>query len=160
MAIFFVFSGGYMITDTELLHLVMARNADKDPDFVIAEFTAYKKKLAALQLSPQENAAENMQAEPAPVKKPTRRSLKCDPATAIEHMSIRCCLCEKEGRRLSSVHLASHGITPEEYRKLCGYAPDQPLMGSVVYERSLRAMHNAQEARKRKKAMTGGMEDL
>ncbi|MDD2967842.1 MAG: MucR family transcriptional regulator [Desulfovibrionaceae bacterium] len=149
-----------MITDTELLHLVMSRNADKDPDFVIAEFTAYKKKLAMLQLSPVDTVAEGVQAEAAPIKKPTKRNLKCDPATAIDHMSIRCCLCEKEGRRLSSVHLASHGITPEEYRKLCGYAPEQPLMGTVVYERSLRAMHNAQEARKRKKAMTGGMEDL
>ena len=103
-----------MITDTELLHLVMARNADKDPDFVIAEFTAYKKKLAALQLSPQEKAGESIQAEPAPIKKPTRRNLKCDPATAIEHMSIRCCLCEKEGTSVKPCSLASPRHPPPE----------------------------------------------
>lgn len=157
-----------MISDTDLLAMLMQKYPTHEPEFIMSEFVAYKKILDSLEEGPA--AEEDVPAAPeieesavvvpAPVKKLTKRQIKFDPTAAISQTSITCCVCGKEFKRLSAAHLAMHGATPEEYRKLCGYEPGTPLMGKMIYDRLMRAVKSAQEARIRKRAMTGGTEDL
>ena len=45
-------------------------------------------------------------------------------------------------------HLATHGISVEEYKKLCGYAPEQKLMSNNHVEKVRDNVMKAQKARK------------
>ncbi len=51
-----------------------------------------------------------------------------DPAKAIKEKSITCVMCGKSFKLLTKKHLASHGLTPEEYREKCGYKKGTPLV--------------------------------
>jgi len=51
-----------------------------------------------------------------------------DPAKAIKEKSITCVNCGKSFKLLTKKHLASHGLTPEEYRERCGYKKGTPLV--------------------------------
>ena len=51
-----------------------------------------------------------------------------DPAKAIKEKSITCVECGKSFKLLTKKHLASHGLTPEEYRENCGYKKGTPLV--------------------------------
>jgi predicted transcriptional regulator len=44
----------------------------------------------------------------------------CDPAKSIKENSITCCECGKVFKLLSKKHLASHGLTPAEYKEKFG----------------------------------------
>lgn len=157
-----------MIVDSDLLRMLMEKYPTHDPAFIMGEFSTYKKLLAELETTPQEctcaaepaPAVEESEPAPAPVKKLTKRQIKGDPAAAITQTAITCCVCGKEFKRLSAAHLATHGATPEEYRRLCGYDPSTPLMSKIMYQRLMNAVQKAQSARVRKRAMTGGTEEL
>ena len=152
-----------MISDTELLRMLMEKYPNHDAAFIMGEFATYKKMLSTAEAEVVPNTEEStpiVETPPAPVKKLTKRQIKGDPATAITQTNITCCVCGKEFKRLSVAHLASHGTTPEEYRRLCGYEPGTPLMGKIVYNSLMRAVKSAQEARVRKRAMLGAPEDL
>lgn len=152
-----------MISDTELLRMLMEKYPNHDAAFIMGEFATYKKMLSTAEVEVVPNTEEStpiVDTPPAPVKKLTKRQIKGDPATAITQTNITCCVCGKEFKRLSVAHLASHGATPEEYRRLCGYEPGTPLMGKIVYNNLMRAVKSAQEARVRKRAMLGAPEDL
>ena len=154
-----------MISDTELLRMLMEKYPSHDAAFIMGEFVTYKKMLSTAEAEVAPNTEESAPvvetpASPAPVKKLTKRQIKGDPATAITQTNITCCVCGKEFKRLSAAHLASHGTTPEEYRRLCGYEPNTPLMGKIVYNSLMKAVKSAQEARVRKRAMLGAPEDL
>ncbi|BAH76738.1 MucR family transcriptional regulator [Solidesulfovibrio magneticus] len=59
----------------------------------------------------------------------TQADLKCNPVNALQGDKATCCLCGKQFDIITKPHLReSHGITPEEYRNLCGYSPTQRLM--------------------------------
>lgn len=51
-----------------------------------------------------------------------------DPAKAIKEKSITCVKCGKSFKLLTKKHLATHGLTPEEYREECGYKKGTPLV--------------------------------
>lgn len=51
-----------------------------------------------------------------------------DPAKAIKEKSITCVKCGKSFKLITRKHLASHGLTPEEYRESCGYKKGTPLV--------------------------------
>lgn len=51
-----------------------------------------------------------------------------EPAKAIKEKSITCVECGKTFKLLTKKHLASHGLTPEEYREKCGYKKGTPLV--------------------------------
>lgn len=51
-----------------------------------------------------------------------------EPAKAIKEKSITCVECGKSFKLLTKKHLASHGLTPEEYREKCGYKKGTPLV--------------------------------
>lgn len=51
-----------------------------------------------------------------------------DPAKAIREKSILCCVCGKSFKILTKKHLASHGLTTDEYREKFGYKKKLPLV--------------------------------
>lgn len=51
-----------------------------------------------------------------------------DPKKAIKEKSITCVVCGKSFKLLTKKHLASHGLTPDEYRERCGYKKGTPLV--------------------------------
>ena len=70
-----------------------------------------------------------------PKKKFTKRDLVIKPNEAITDKVIKCCLCGKERSSLTLRHLVTHGISVEEYKKLCGYTPEQKLMSNNHIEK-------------------------
>jgi predicted transcriptional regulator len=51
-----------------------------------------------------------------------------DPKKAIKEKSITCVICGKSFKLLAKKHLASHGLSAEEYRERCGYKKGTPLV--------------------------------
>lgn len=51
-----------------------------------------------------------------------------DPAKAIKEKNIVCVECGRSFKLLTKKHLATHGLTPEEYRERCGYKKNTPLV--------------------------------
>lgn len=93
---------------------------------------------------------EAPEAPAAPKKKYTRRSLKVKPQDAITDETIACCICGAKRKSLTSRHLAAHGITTEEYKKLCGYAPNQTLMSGNHHKDAKTIISRAQQIKLRK----------
>lgn len=58
----------------------------------------------------------------------TQEDSAVDPAKAIREKSILCSVCGKSFKVLTKKHLASHGLTPEEYREKYGYKKKTPLV--------------------------------
>lgn len=148
-----------MISDAPLLKMVMEKHPDQDADFIMEQFALYKKKLMALDATVVEPPVEAAPVEEvtAPVEKPkkkriTKRSLKIKPENAIQKDAIICCICGKKVSSLTSIHLKTHGLTPDEYRKLCGYPPHQSLMSHENLRKVKHAVENAQKVRKAQKA--------
>lgn len=82
--------------------------------------------------------------------------LVMNPERAINVDIVQCCLCGRKFQSLTANHLLSHGISVDEYKKLCGYAPTQKLIcGNLL--KKLR--ENAQKARRtREKNIEGTLE--
>lgn len=74
--------------------------------------------------------------------------LTVDPKSAIQEEKIVCCICGKEVQSLTSRHLRTHGLSVEEYKLLCGYAPNTALMSAQRYQNAQHAISAAQGARK------------
>jgi predicted transcriptional regulator len=59
----------------------------------------------------------------------TQADFKFNPMQALQGDKATCVLCGKKFDVISKTHLwVSHGITPDQYRNLCGYPPEQNLM--------------------------------
>lgn len=54
--------------------------------------------------------------------------LAIEPKKAIKEKSITCVECGKSFKILTKKHLATHGLTPDEYREKCGYKKNAPLV--------------------------------
>lgn len=147
------------ITDEALLQIIFKQHEGQPIEFIMAEYGKAKRlyqeieqglaqgapcstiDIEGVQVSGELPASEEKSAEPR--KRFTKRSLKCDPKEAITNDSITCCLCLKEFKVLNSRHLKSHGISAEDYKKLCGYPENQLLMSKKM----------AKDAEKRGKAL-------
>jgi hypothetical protein len=147
-----------MIADKDLLQIVMQKYPDQDIDFIINQFSIYKQKLSGLYVytantkeCQQGNASARAIHEGKERKKYTKRVLKVKPFRAITKDSITCCLCGKICQNLTASHLMKeHGLTPEEYKKLCGYGSSIRLMSGKNLLRVQHAVANAQAARRKK----------
>ena len=95
-----------------------------------------------------QNTGEVKQIEPDVESVPKKKFSKRE---AITDDTIKCCLCGKERSSLTLRHLATHGISVEEYKKLCGYAPEQKLMSNNHVEKVRDNVMKAQKARKSSK---------
>lgn len=51
-----------------------------------------------------------------------------EPSKAIREKSVLCCVCGKSFKILTKKHLATHGLTTEEYREKFGYKKKLPLV--------------------------------
>ena len=69
-----------------------------------------------------------------PVEEPEEKEIKLqfDPKKAIKDKSVTCCLCGAQVKVLTAKHLEKHGLTPEEYRRLCGYPLKHPLIAKEL----------------------------
>lgn len=158
-----------MIKDSELLKLIMERYSEQPFGFILEQFTIFKAglieangKLAERDMV--EDIAESAKIEttqdavsetetdmlPAPGKKYTRRNLVAKPEEAIGKEFVECCLCSKKVQNLTARHLSSHGISMDEYKKLCGYAPDQKLICGNLMEKLQKNALRAHNSRKKK----------
>ncbi len=84
-----------------------------------------------------------------------------DPKDSIQENKIVCLECCTEMRQLTAKHLASHGLTPKEYKKKWGFAMKQPLSAKALTRARSKAakkrglpenLMKYQEARKQTKA--------
>ncbi len=89
------------------------------------------------------------------------------PPDSIQQDKVICLECGTEMRQLTARHLASHGITPREYRKKYGFPMKTPLSAkSLTKARSKAAKKRGLpeklvqfiEARKQQKALAAGTE--
>ena len=156
-----------MISDAELLKLVMERYPEQPTPFIIEQFTVLKagliqanNKLAAMDMEEpgceqviiEEPMPEAAEAAPsaAPKKKFTKRSLVVRPEEAIGDDVVQCCLCGRGFQNLTAKHLLSHGISVDEYKKLCGYVPEQKLICKNLLEKLQENVHKALRSRDQK----------
>lgn len=155
-----------MISDTELLKLVMDRYPEQPLSFLIDQFTVMKagliqanNRLAGLEyegcgeticLGEESTKDESLAETLMPKKKYTKRNLVVKPEDAISEEGITCCLCGKSFQNLTAKHIESHDLSVEEYKKLCGYPPDQKLISSKLLHKLQSNVLKAQKAREKK----------
>ncbi len=158
-----------MIDRTELLRMIMETNPGQSPAYIMEQYAIYLKGLEGIHIAsnlssfgnalPDTEVNEDVKAQnlKKEIKKSltcgyTKRNLKVKPEDAITNDKIICCICGKSGQTLTSRHLVTHnGITPEGYKKLCGYDADIPLMSKKHFSLMKKNVILAQEARKKKK---------
>lgn len=157
------------LDDKDIFQAICARYADQPFEFIMAQYE--KAKLMNMEIERRtstmcmpESSPEPEQEEMPEVvevaevveqparKKYTRRQLRVKPQDAITEDVIYCCICGEERQSLTAKHLAQHGITVEDYKKLCGYPANQPLMSGRRLARSKEVIARAQQARMDKKA--------
>lgn len=145
-----------MITDAELLKLVMDRFPEADTDGIVEQFSLLKvgllqanAKLAvgdAGQQGVEEQSISATDEAPAPKKRYTRRSLVVKPEEAIGDDTVQCCICGKAFQNLNAKHIQNHELTVEEYKKLCGYGRDQKLISRNLLAKLQENVQKAQNA--------------
>lgn len=149
------------LEDKDIFVAICNRYADHPIEFIMEQYEKAKrmnllieKKIGELASIPPVEEVVQIETEVVPEtpeelprKKYTRRDLKVKPQNAITDDAITCCLCGAKRQSLTSTHLATHDITKEEYRKLCGYGPDQKLMSGRRLEKSKEIIGRAQKAR-------------
>ena len=152
-----------MISDAELLKLVMDRYPEQPSVFIIEQFAILKagliqanNKLAVIDV--EESATDTVSTESfeqvstpeTPKKKFTKRNLVAKPEEVITAESVQCCLCGKTFQNLTAKHLLTHGISVDEYKKLCGYPSEQKLICSNLLEKLQENVQKAQRSREQK----------
>ena len=75
-----------------------------------------------------------------------------DPKNAIREKSVICCECGKSFKVLTKRHLATHGLTPEEYREKHGYKKGTSLVAKSLARDRRKTMQGMKLWEKRKKA--------
>jgi predicted transcriptional regulator len=65
-----------------------------------------------------------------------------DPKKTIKEKSITCVICGKSFKLLTKKHLASHGLTADEYRERCGYKKGAPLVCKALQRERRKKMQD------------------
>ena len=104
------------------------------------EITSMVKKLADGIKGISEGEASTEKLEPA-----------VDPKKAIKEKSIVCLDCGKSFKILTKRHLATHGLTTEEYREKWGYKKGCPLVCKSLQRERRKKMKDMRLWEKRKK---------
>lgn len=152
------------LEDRDIFKVVCERFADQPMEFVMLQYAKAKRINMEIE---RQAASDFLEDEPveeevidttvveeetaAPRKKWSRRSFKVKPQDSITEDVIYCCLCGEARQNLTVKHLAKHGITVEEYKKLCGFPPDQRLMSNKRLAKSKEIIAHAQQARLEKR---------
>lgn len=80
-------------------------------------------------------------------------SLQGDPRKSIKERSVTCLECGKVFKIISSKHLASHGLTPEEYREKWNLKKGTPLTCKELQRARRKKMQDMKLWEKRKKVV-------
>ena len=75
-----------------------------------------------------------------------------DPKNAIREKSVICCECGKSFKVLTKRHLATHGLTPDQYREKYGYKKGTSLVAKTLARSRRETMQGMKLWEKRKKA--------
>jgi len=75
-----------------------------------------------------------------------------DPKKAIREKSVICLECGKSMKLLSKKHLATHGLTPQQYKEKWGFKKNQPLVAKSLSRQRRKKMQEIQLWKKRKSA--------
>lgn len=149
------------LEDRDIFLAICEHFADQPIEFLMEQYEKAKKlnmgiekRISALQNEEAQPvieevavAVEEIPEEVPQKKKYTKRNLKVKPQDAITEDYIACCICGLQRQSLTSKHIATHGITVEEYKKLCGYPEDQKLMSNKKLEKSRAVIKLAQQHR-------------
>lgn len=73
----------------------------------------------------------------------------CDPTKCVREKTISCCVCDKSFKIITKKHLASHGLTPNEYREKFGYKKGMPLVCKSLQRERRKKMKEMQLWKKR-----------
>ncbi|MCF8085752.1 MAG: MucR family transcriptional regulator [Desulfohalobiaceae bacterium] len=73
-----------------------------------------------------------------------------DPKKAIREKSVICLECGKSFKILSKRHLATHGLTPQEYKEKWGFKKTQTLVAKALSRQRRKKMQEIQLWKKRK----------
>ena len=76
-----------------------------------------------------------------------------DPKNAIREKSVLCCECGKSFKVLTKRHIASHGLTVDEYKEKYGYKKGTSLVAKALARERRKTMQNMRLWEKRKKAV-------
>lgn len=135
----------------------------KEPiPFIVEQFMIFKFCLIQAEKKMDSLSIEKATQQPIRLEDQAQKNKKyqyhlvMNPERAINVDIVQCCLCGRKFQSLTANHLLSHGISVDEYKKLCGYAPTQKLIcGNLL--KKLR--ENAQKARRtREKNIEGTLE--
>ena len=77
-----------------------------------------------------------------------------DPKKAVREKSIVCLECGKTFKVITKKHLASHGLTPVEYKEKWGYPKGTPLVCKALQRERRKKMKSMRLWEKRKTAKT------
>ena len=80
-------------------------------------------------------------------------ALQGDPRISIKERSVTCLECGKVFKIISSKHLASHGLTPEEYREKWNLKKGTPLTCKELQRARRKKMQDMKLWEKRKKVV-------
>ena len=105
---------------------------------------------AAVPESPVESAASEASTAPVPRRKWAVKGE--DVSKCIKADTITCPICGVARSVITARHLASHGYTPESFRKACGWEPNVPFMSKKHAKKMRETIAKAQSARKAKQA--------
>ena len=73
-----------------------------------------------------------------------------DPKKSIREQSEICLECGKKFKVLTKRHLATHGLTPEEYREKWGFKKKQPLVAKSLARQRKKKMQEMQLWKRRR----------
>lgn len=153
------------LDDKDIFKAICERYSDQPIEYIMAQYEKARRMNMEIEQRSTQNAAQFAPFAPAveevvevveeatPAKKKyNRRSLAVKPQVSITDDVIYCCICGEQRQSLTAKHLATHGITVEEYKKLCGYPPNQALMSGKRLAKSKEIIARAQKARLDKKS--------
>ncbi|ACV68199.1 MucR family transcriptional regulator [Desulfohalobium retbaense] len=78
-----------------------------------------------------------------------------DPKKAIREKSVICLECGKQFKVLTKKHLATHGLTPAEYKEKWGFKKTQALIAKSLARERKKKMQEMQLWERRKKKSGG-----
>ncbi len=88
--------------------------------------------------------------EPGAEAQGQKQAQTVDPKKAIKEKSVVCLECGKSFKILSKRHLATHGLTPQEYKEKWGYKKNQSLVAKALSRPRRTKMQEIQIWTKRK----------
>lgn len=155
------------LDDRDIFKAIWERFPDQPVEFVMEQYAKARRlnmeiersinQTSEIETTPEieEEASVDVEIDAAPVaqrRKLNKRRFKVKPEDSITDDAIYCCVCGEKLQSLTVKHLAKHETTPEEYKKVCGFPANLPLMSHKRLAKSKEIIERAQQARLAKRA--------